>query len=58
MHSSQIEDAFFRDLVAVVNGSQYSSNCSKCITTTEIMHLAALTQPASTITNLLIRSCM
>ena len=55
--SAQIENAIFQEILSVVNGTDFSTNCTKCIAAVEIMHLAALTQPVSTITNLLIRAC-
>jgi sphingomyelin phosphodiesterase len=39
------------------SGTDFSSNCTKCTAATEVMHLAALTQSASMITDLLIRTC-
>ena len=53
-----LEDAFFNDIVAVATGAiPGSTSCARCIAIFEIVHLAALTQSPTTITNLLIRIC-
>jgi sphingomyelin phosphodiesterase len=58
LHStSQLEDAFFQEIVAIVNGTGFSDNCTKCIAATEVVHLAAITQSVDTVTDLLIRAC-
>jgi len=54
---SLIEDAFFDDLRAIADSVTYSDACSKCIAGVQLLHLAAITQPVSTATNLLIRAC-
>jgi sphingomyelin phosphodiesterase len=54
----QIEDAIFAEIVAIANSSySLKDNCSQCIATTELLHIAAITQPVDTVTNLLIRYC-
>ncbi|MCJ1308896.1 hypothetical protein MMC25_002551 [Agyrium rufum] len=55
--SSVLQSMFYQELSAIINGSFYNTSCGKCIAGTEVMHLAALTQPVSTITNLLIQVC-
>ncbi|KAI9815935.1 MAG: hypothetical protein M1827_001927 [Pycnora praestabilis] len=58
LSASQIEDAFFQEILAIVNlNNSFPDNCTKCVASVEVMHLAAITQPASTITDLLIRAC-
>ena len=51
-----IEDAILTELVAVLNAS-ILDQCAKCITALHIQHLAAVTQPIETVTNLSIRLC-
>lgn len=51
-----IEDAFFSEIGGIMNGTTFTNNCTKCIAFTELMHLAAITQPVQTVTDLLIRS--
>lgn len=53
--TSAVIDAFFTELVGIANSSSLSSNCSKCIAGAEVLHLAAITQPVSAFTELLIR---
>lgn len=57
LSQSQLADAFFEDIVAIVNGSDFASNCTKCLAGAEIMHLAAITQPVSVFVDILIRVC-
>lgn len=51
-----IEDQFFNEIIGLVNGAWISDNCTKCILSVEIMHLAAITQPVQTVTSLLVRA--
>ena len=45
-------------MVALGNSSyEFTDNCTVCIARTELFHLAAITQPVETVTNLLIRAC-
>lgn len=53
----EIEDNLFTELVGIVAGNGLTDSCSICIAATELLHVAAITQPASTITNLAIRTC-
>ncbi|PQE22173.1 Ser Thr phosphatase family protein [Rutstroemia sp. NJR-2017a WRK4] len=53
----EAEDNIFNEILAIANGNGLTTDCSKCIAGTEVMHLAAITQPVSTIVNLLIRAC-
>ena len=55
--TSAIEDNFFQELLALTGNSSSYSDCDKCIIGTEIFHLVSITQPVSTVTNLLIRLC-
>ena len=52
-----IEDNLYDELVGIINGTAFNTTCAKCIAATEVMHVAAITQPVSTITSLLIRVC-
>src|SRR5665213_436164 len=52
--SSSIEAYFFNEFSGIINGSSYSDNCTKCIASVELMHIAAISQPVSTVTSLLI----
>jgi len=56
LSTSLIEDRFFEEIVGIVDGANAMDNCTKCIMSTELMHLAAITQPVQTITNLLVRA--
>ena len=51
-----MEDDFYNQIIGIAQSPLYT-NCTKCITAAEIMHLAAITTSADTITNLLIRLC-
>ena len=56
--SKAIEDAFFDEIIAIVNtNNTYSTTCEKCIAGLELAHIAAITQPVSLVTDLLIRAC-
>lgn len=55
--SSMIEDYFFNEIRGIVNGTAVTDPCMQCIMGLELMHLAAITQPVQTVTNLLIRAC-
>jgi sphingomyelin phosphodiesterase len=55
--TSMIEDYFFREISGLVNGTSVTDNCTQCLMGLELMHLAAITQPVQTVTNLLIRAC-
>ncbi|MCJ1389734.1 hypothetical protein MMC18_002591 [Xylographa bjoerkii] len=55
---SQIEDSVYNEIIAIIaNGSAFNTSCTQCIAATEIMHFAAITQPVSTVVNVLIRLC-
>lgn len=54
---SVIAQYFYTELGGIINGSAISDKCTKCIASVELMHLAAITQPVSTVTNLLIQLC-
>ena len=54
--TNQTEDYFYNQITAILsNGS--NTNCSKCMASTNIMHEAAISQPVSVITDILIRLC-
>ena len=55
--TSAIEDAYFQELLAITGNSSSFSECNRCIVGTEIFHLVSITQPVTTVTNLLIRLC-
>lgn len=56
--TDQTEDYFYEQITAIIaNGSIYTTNCSKCEAATNVMHEAAISQPVSVITDLLIRIC-
>jgi sphingomyelin phosphodiesterase len=52
-----IEDAIFAKIVATVENNGPLTECSKCIAIYPILHVAAISQPVDTITNILIRLC-
>lgn len=59
LRTNQTEDCFYNEIAAIVaNGSNYTTKCEKCIASTNVMHQAAVSQPVSVVTNLLIRICM
>lgn len=56
--TNQTEDFFYDQLAAIVaNGSNYTTDCSKCLAGTNVMHAAAISQPVSVVTDILIRIC-
>lgn len=55
--TAMIEDYFFNEISGLINGTSVTDRCSQCIMGLELMHLAAITQPVQTVTNLLIRAC-
>ena len=56
--TSLLENLFYNEIAAIVaNNSYYTTKCEQCVAATEVMHLAAITQPVSTIVDLLIRVC-
>ena len=56
--NNNTEDYYFNKIVAIVaNGSNYTTKCEKCTASTNVMHEAAISQPVSVITDLLIRLC-
>lgn len=54
---SAIEDVFLNEFVGIANSTVFPDSCTKCVAEMELMHLAAITQPVSTVTNILIRAC-
>lgn len=56
--TNQTEDFFYNQIAAIVaNGSNFTTKCDKCVASTNVMHEAAISQPVSVITDLLIRIC-
>lgn len=55
--TSMIEDYFFNEISGLINGTSVTDHCIQCVMGLELMHLAAITQPVQTVTNLLIRAC-
>ena len=53
----QLEDNLFAEIVSINSGKILSDNCSACLATTEVLHIAALTLPVSNVVDLLIRLC-
>jgi sphingomyelin phosphodiesterase len=47
----------YAEIASINIGKIFPDNCSTCLATTEILHIAALTQPVQTVVNLLIRVC-
>ncbi|KIV80215.1 hypothetical protein PV11_07731 [Exophiala sideris] len=54
---SQIEDSLLSELLAINSTSFYPDNCSKCLAATQLLHAAAISQPVSVFTNVLIKAC-
>ena len=56
--TNNTEDFYYNKIVAIVaNGSNYTTKCEKCTASTNVIHEAAISQPVSVITDLLIRLC-
>ena len=56
--SNGTEDYYYNKIVAIVaNGSNYTTKCEKCEASTNVIHEAAVVQPVSVVTDLLIRLC-
>ena len=57
--TNQTEDYYYNLITAIIaNGSNYTTKCDKCVASTNVMHEAAVSQPVSVITDLLIRLCV
>lgn len=54
--TNQTEDYFFSKILAILNNIS-SSKCTECMSSTNIMHEAAISQSVSVVTDLLIRVC-
>ena len=51
-----LEEAFYTELFAIANGTSFASdNCTQCVAGAEILHLAAITLPVESFTNILIK---
>ena len=50
-----IENNIFNEFSGLINGTAITDNCTQCIVGMELIHLTAITQPVSTVTDLLIR---
>ena len=56
--TNQTENYFYNQVAAIVaNGSNYTTKCEKCLAATSVFHEAAISQPVSVITDMLIRVC-
>ena len=56
--SNQTEVYFYNKIAGIVaNGSNYTTKCDKCKAATMVMTEAAISQPVSVVTDLLIRVC-
>ena len=56
--TNQTENYFYNQVAAIVaNGSNYTTKCEKCLAATNVFHEAAISQPVSVITDMLIRVC-
>lgn len=56
--TNQTENYFYNQVAAIVaNGSNYTTKCEKCLASTNVFHEAAISQPVSVVTDLLIRVC-
>ena len=56
--TNQTESYFYNQVAAIVaNGSNYTTKCEKCLAATNVFHEAAISQPVSVITDMLIRVC-
>ena len=57
--TNQTENYFYNQVAAIVaNGSNYTTKCEKCLASTNVFHEAAISQPVSVVTDLLIRVCV
>ena len=53
----EIETSILKELLSIVDTPYYPDVCSKCIAASQILHVAAVSQPVSVFTNVLIRAC-
>ncbi|KAK4937114.1 hypothetical protein LTR10_022166 [Elasticomyces elasticus] len=54
---TQIENSLLSELLAINSTSFYPNDCSKCLAATQLLHSAAISQPVSVFTNILIKAC-
>jgi sphingomyelin phosphodiesterase len=52
-----IEDAIFAEIIVTIASNGLFTDCSKYIAVHQILHIAAVSQPVDTITNILVRLC-
>ncbi|KIX05918.1 uncharacterized protein Z518_03892 [Rhinocladiella mackenziei CBS 650.93] len=52
-----IEESLLRELISIATTSFYPDNCSKCIAAAQMLHVAAISQPVSLFTRVLVRAC-
>ncbi|RVX69897.1 hypothetical protein B0A52_05732 [Exophiala mesophila] len=52
-----IQQSIVDELVAIIDTTAYPDNCSKCIAVGQILHTAAITQPVSVFSNVLVQAC-
>lgn len=57
LSEDSIQQSILDELLAVINTTAYPDPCSKCIAAGQILHAAAITQPVSAFSNILIRAC-
>ena len=52
-----IEESLLDELVSIATSPFYSDNCTKCVAAGQLLHVAAISQPVSVVTSILIRAC-
>lgn len=52
-----IEKSLLDELLSIATTSFYPDNCSKCLAAGQMLHMAAISQPVSVFTNVLINAC-
>ena len=56
--ATQLENAFYAEIVSINSGKIFPDNCSSCLAVVEILHLAALVLPTPNAVDLLVRECV
>lgn len=54
--SNETEGYYYNQLLAIISNNS-TSNCTKCLGETDVLHQAAVSQTVSTFTDLLIKYC-
>lgn len=57
LSESLIEQTLLNELLSIVDTPFYPDNCTKCLAAGQILHAAAISQPVSVFTNLLVKGC-